>query len=249
MPEIIQVTEKIWCVRQRSYFACSYVVTTSTGTYLIDAGMSSEGTEMLVAIESVGIRPETIRAILLTHWHNDHAAGAQSIAASTQAKVLYNEMDAPFFNRKAARVGVLGLLGDWIPELGPLVLFKGLLGNALPNAVAATDFVHDQEILFDDFEVIETPGHTKGHVSYYFRPAKALFAGDALAVVGEQLRFMARPVTPDLKAARNSMKVCLERDIDIVCPGHRQPLSRNVAQERRRLLSYLEASEHWPLLG
>ena len=115
--------------------------------------------------------------------------------------------------------------------------------------VAATAFVHNQDILFDAFQVIETPGHTLGHVSYYFQSAKALFAGDALAVVGEQLRFMARPVTPDLRAARKSMKVCLERDIEIVCPGHRRPLTRNVDEERRRLLSYLEESEHWPLLG
>lgn len=249
MPEVIQVTDKIWCVRQPSYFACSYIVATTSGTYLIDAGMMSDGNGMLTAIESVGLQRETLRAILLTHWHNDHAAGAHAIAESTEARVFYHELEAPFFNRTTARPGLLGVIGDLVPELGPLVLFKGLLGNALPRAVIATDYVRHQEILFDDFEVIETPGHTRGHVSYYFKPARVLFAGDALAVVGQQLRYMARPVTPDLQAAHHSMKVCLNREIDIVCPGHRQPLTKRVAEERQRLLRVLNKSDDWPLLG
>ena len=51
-----------------------------------------------------------------------------------------------------------------------------------------------------------TPGHTPGHVSFYYAPERALFAGDALAVIGDRVRFMARPVTPDLAAARASMR-------------------------------------------
>lgn len=34
------------------------------------------------------------------------------------------------------------------------------------------------------FEVLEIPGHTLGHVAYYFKPAKALFTGDTLFCAG-----------------------------------------------------------------
>jgi glyoxylase-like metal-dependent hydrolase (beta-lactamase superfamily II) len=97
--------------------------------------------------------------------------------------------------------------------------------------------------------VIDTPGHTAGHVSYYYRPCKTLFAGDALAVVRGRLRFMARPVTEDLQQARESMARCLELPIDFICPGHREPLTRNVHAERRRMRDYLRGGGKWPLLG
>ena len=70
-----------------------------------------------------------------------------------------------------------------MPELGPLVLLKGLLGEAVPRAVAATRLVHDGEQIEDEFDVIESPGHTPGHVSFFYRPERILFAGDALAVI------------------------------------------------------------------
>lgn len=249
MSELIQVTDRIWCVRHRSYFACSYIEKSNNGLVLIDAGMSSDGKSMFEAIHSLGFRPGSIHAILLTHWHNDHTAGASAVSQLSDAKVFYHERDAPYFSRTSARTGVLGTLGDWLPELGPLVLFKGLLGNALPRPVSADEHVTDNQVIFDDFEVIETPGHTMGHVCYYFRPEKVLFAGDALAVIGDQLRFMSRPVTPDIKSAHASMRKCLGRDIEVICPGHRQPLTNGVSEERRRFVTMLEETKRWPLLG
>ena len=80
-------------------------------------------------------------------------------------------------------------------------------------------------------------------------PTRALFCGDALAVVSNRLRLMARPVTPDLLAARASAVRCLREDSEFICPGHRGPLVENVPQERRRLLEYLEGGGRWPLLG
>ena len=97
--------------------------------------------------------------------------------------------------------------------------------------------------------MVETPGHTPGHLSFYYRPEKVLFAGDALATVNNQIRFMARPVTPDLKLARESMARCLSFDVDVLCPGHRSPLTENVPRLCDEMLDYLDSGGHWPLLG
>jgi glyoxylase-like metal-dependent hydrolase (beta-lactamase superfamily II) len=96
---------------------------------------------------------------------------------------------------------------------------------------------------------IESPGHTAGHVSYYHHPTRTLFAGDSLAVVNGSLRRMARPVTPNPEVARESMKKSLDRDIAIICPGHREPLSKNVNEERKHMLSSLNTQAIWPLFG
>lgn len=66
---------------------------------------------------------------------------------------------------------------------------------------------------------IFTPGHTEGHFAFFDEVERVRFAGDALAFVDGRLRYMARNVTPDLSAARASMKKCLELPVEWVCRG------------------------------
>ncbi|HLK59485.1 MAG TPA: MBL fold metallo-hydrolase [Chthonomonadaceae bacterium] len=248
-PQVFPVAPSIWCVRRVSYLTCSYIVTTPAGIILVDAGMDSGGRDMLFALDKLRLPAEDVRAVLLTHWHNDHAAGAHALQEQLRAAVYYHSADAPFLTRATAHQGLRGWLSDLIPEWGLFVLFKGLLGEATPKAVTASTFVIEGDILFEGFEVIPTPGHTPGHVSYYYRPEHALFAGDALAVVGGHIHFMARPVTPDIAQARASMRHLLSLDIDTLCPGHRAPLTKNVRSQCQEMARYLDRGQPWPLLG
>src|SRR5262249_12463071 len=150
---------------------------------------------------------------------------------SSGAAVYYHEGDEPFFAGRTARRGLRGWVSEIIPEWGVLVLAKGLLGEATPRPVVATRLVRDADLILNDFLVIETPGHTPGHISYYCQPERALFAGDSLAVVNGRIRFMARPVTEDMDQARASMERVLGLNIDVLCPGHRNPLTpKSVAE-------------------
>lgn len=219
------------------------------GLVAIDAGMKSHGSDMLAALEQLHRSPIDVRAILVTHWHNDHAAGAAELHEVTAAPVYYHATEAPHLTRVKAFAGVRGAVSSLIPETGPFVLLKGLLGNAPQRAVKAQQFVTDGQVLLDEFETIESPGHTSGHVSYYHRPTRTLFAGDALAVINGRLRFMARPVTENLAAARASMRRCMTRPIDFVCPGHREPLMKNSAAEVERFRALLASDQPWPFFG
>ena len=248
-PNTFKVTDGVYCVMRKSYFTNSYLVANDDNIVAIDAGMKSIGGDSLAALAELKRPPTDVKAILVTHWHNDHAAGAAELAEASGAPVYYHATEAPHLTRVKAFAGVRGAISSLVPETGPLVLIKGLLGNAPQRAVKASRFVADDDILFDEFEVIETPGHTGGHVSYYHRPSKSLFAGDALAVISGRLRFMARPVTEDLEKARASMIRCLSRDIHFVCPGHREPLMKDGALECRRFLELLKSNAPWPFFG
>lgn len=246
---VLRVSENIWCVRRASYFTCSYLVRTAGGLVLVDAGMDSGGADVEIGLRAVGLPTSAIRAVLLTHWHNDHAAGASAMRQASGAPVYYHRDDAPFLTRETAHTGFRGWMSDRIPEWGVLVLAKGLLGEASPVAVEAAGLVSDGDEPLEGFEVIETPGHTPGHVCYYYRPERALFAGDALAVIGDRVRFMSRPVTPDLPAARDSMRRCLDRDIQLLCPGHRKPLNKEVSARCQVMREHLDRGGEWPLFG
>jgi glyoxylase-like metal-dependent hydrolase (beta-lactamase superfamily II) len=222
---------------------------TADGVVLVDAGMDSTGADVRALLAAMGKEAEAVRAILITHWHNDHAAGASIIQQQSGCRVYYHLADEPWLSRKAARGGLRGALAKRIPEWGIGVLLIGLLGEAVPETVAATEYVNDGQVIAGDFEVMVTPGHTPGHTSFYYRPERALFAGDALAVINGCVRFMARPVTLDLEAARESMRRCLARDISVLCPGHREPLAAGVEQACDRIRKHLAANGRWPLFG
>ena len=246
--EVREVSKSIICLRRASYLTCSYIVRTRSGLVLVDAGMDSDGADVHAGLRYLNADARDIRAILLTHWHNDHSAGAQALHAECGAPVYYHRGDEPQFTRKAGAKGLRGWLSERVPEVGLLVLFKGLLGEAAPRAVAAQHFVQDGDLVLDEFEVVATPGHTSGHVSYFYRPEQALFAGDALAVVDGRIRFMARPVTLDLVAARASMEKCLSLQPRLVCPGHREPLAA-AGPACAAMQTYLRSGGKWPLLG
>ena len=210
--------------------------------------MDSDGADIHVGLRALKADVKDVRAILLTHWHNDHSAGAQAIHELSGAPVDYHRDDEPQFTGAAGATGARRWLSDRIPEVGVLVLFKGLLGESAPRAVSAQHFITDGDVVLDDFQVVSTPGHTPGHVSFFYRPEGALFAGDALAVIDGRIRFMARPVTLDTTAARASMEKCLALSPRIVCPGHREPLlDADRACEAMR--AYLYKGGTWPLLG
>lgn len=247
--QVFQVTETIWCIRRPSYQNCSYLVLSRHGPVLVDAGMASDGRDVEFALNTIGLSADSLRAILLTHWHNDHAAGAAHTQARTGAPVYCHALDTPNLTRQTARRGIRGWLADRIPEWGLFVLFIGLLGDTVPNAVTSPSEVADNDAILEDFTVIESPGHTPGHISFYYAPEKALFAGDALAVIGDRVRFMARPVTPDHDTARQSMIRCLSLDIEVLCPGHRRPLTKNCPQRCQEMLQHLQDGGGWPLLG
>ncbi len=248
-PQVFPVTDNVYCIRRPSYFVCSYFVVTDKGVVLIDAGIKSNGSDVEYALSVAGKTVKDVRAILLTHWHNDHAAGASSVQSKSGARVYYHRNESPYFTRQTASTGIRAWLANLAPESGPFILLKGLLGSSIPCGVEASEFVKDGMQVEEDFFVIETHGHTEGHLCFFYKPKRILFAGDALAVVGNQIRFMARSTALDLDLCRESMKRCLEIEVDFLCPGHRKPLSKNLSVQRNKMLGYLNNNGKWPLFG
>ena len=129
------------------------------------------------------------------------------------------------------------------------MLLRGLLEEAPPLAVKAHSLLADGDVVAGGFRVIASGGHTPGHVAYFHEGSRVLFCGDAMAVVGGRLRFMARPVTLDQDAARASVVKCLDFKPRLVCPGHRGPLIKNVDAEVARFRALAMSGAPWPLLG
>ncbi|MBI5106450.1 MAG: MBL fold metallo-hydrolase [Solirubrobacterales bacterium] len=125
---------------------------------LVDPG--DEAPKLLGAIEALGVELE---AVLLTHCHFDHIGAVAPVAKATGAPVYCPELEVPLLQDIMAFVPWPGFgpFESWDPEH----TVKG--GERL----ALAGF---------DVEVLFTPGHSPGHVTYAIEDEAALFSGDVL---------------------------------------------------------------------
>lgn len=125
---------------------------------VVDPG-EEEG-RILAAIEATGAKVE---AILITHCHFDHIGAVAPVAAATGAPVYCPEIEVP-------------LLAD-------IMRFVPWEGFGPYESYDADEVVRGGETLELaglELDVLFTPGHSPGHVTYAVRGEDALFSGDVL---------------------------------------------------------------------
>lgn len=124
---------------------------------VVDPGEEAE--RILAAAGEMG----TVEAILLTHCHFDHIGAVAPVAAATGAPVYCPQLEVP-------------LLAD-IMAFVPWEGFGPYESYEADETVAGGETL---ELAGLELDVIFTPGHSPGHVTYSVRGEDALFSGDVL---------------------------------------------------------------------
>ena len=126
---------------------------------IVDPG--DEPGRLLQAIDALGVQ---IEAILITHCHFDHIGAVAPVAKATGATVYCPEIERP----------LLADITRWTPPgFGPFESYEP------EHTVRGGEHLSLAGL---EFDVIFTPGHSPGHVTYAVRsPAHpALLSGDVL---------------------------------------------------------------------
>ena len=124
---------------------------------VIDPG--GDAADILSAVEREGL---TLGAILLTHAHFDHIGGVAELAEATGAPVALHPGDLPLLRAR----GGAAMFGIFIR----------------PSPAPTLELAEGQVIELGALRlnVLHTPGHTPGHVTFYEPTAQAAFDGDVL---------------------------------------------------------------------
>jgi hydroxyacylglutathione hydrolase len=138
---------------------CFFAAATGGGeAIVVDPG--EEADRLIAAVDELGL---SVAAILLTHTHFDHVGAVAPLARHTGAPVYCPELE------KQVLADIMSYV-PW-PGFGPFEsydadeLVKG--GEQLELAGLAID-------------VLFTPGHSPGHVTYSIPAEQAVFSGDVL---------------------------------------------------------------------
>jgi hydroxyacylglutathione hydrolase len=125
---------------------------------IVDPGDEAE--RILAAVDELGL---TIDAILLTHTHFDHIGAVAPVAEATGAPVYCPKLET----------FVLADINSYVP-------FAGFGPFESYDADETVEGGERLQLAGLDIEVLHTPGHSPGHVTYAVEDEKALFSGDVL---------------------------------------------------------------------
>lgn len=159
---------------------------------------SAEPEQIMAEIEHLGL---TVKYVLLTHAHFDHMMANAGVIEATGAPLALHPLDLPLLRNN----GGASFFGVRVPQ-SPEPDMELAEGDTI------TFGTHTLEVLF-------TPGHTPGHVSFYEANVGIIFDGDVLFASG-----IGRTDLPggDYETLMTSIneKLMVLPDETYVCSGH-----------------------------
>jgi len=136
-----------------------YLLTTSEAQTAVAIDPGGEISPVLATLRH---RERKLTHILLTHGHFDHIGGVADLVEATGAVLAAHPGDVPLLRRGGGALE-WGYEVEACPE--PTLLLEQ--GQTLETEVAR-------------LQVLWVPGHTPGHVAFYWPQAQSVFTGDAL---------------------------------------------------------------------
>ncbi len=170
----------------------------SKETMVIDPG--GEADKIIDMLDTLGI--DKLKYIYLTHCHGDHFGAILEVKAKKGGKVLIHREDAE---------------GLYNPAIS-LTYYIGMDDIELEadSRVDEGDIIHLGNL---EFNVIHTPGHTKGGTCLYCKEEGLLFSGDTLFKGTWGRTDLPTSSFPNIIASITN-KLTILPDETIVYPGH-----------------------------
>jgi len=166
-----KITDKITYVEPDSmtnFASCAGIIVQSKKKVMIDMNMGAEETPGLMEQE----KPD---AAIITHYHLDHFLWTRHVNACSDAVIFIPEAEAPyltsldfFIERTAGPFSIAEQWKDFVVNMGYMKL------DQYECYTDATTFKN----VAPEIVIVETPGHSPSHTSFYFPDDKILFSGD-----------------------------------------------------------------------
>ena len=235
----------------------AYLLDAGGETALVDTGVATPAVreQLEAGLAERGHDFESIDAVILTHWHADHAGLAGTIQRAGGARVVVHEADAPMVRRDADARAALRerhetIFEEWgMPTEKRAGLREMLESDALVDPPETVETIADgDEISVGDrtLRAVHAPGHTAGLTCFEFETdaGREAFVGDAILpeytpnVGGADLR-----VDRPLERYLASLRRIVDRDYERAWPGHRNVIEAPSERARAIVEHHRERTE------
>lgn len=184
-------------------------------TVLIDCGYPGSLELLEIQLKRQNIRPESITTLVLTHQDDDHMGAAAEIKEKYPAiQVLASAKEEPYISgrRKNLRLQQAEELQERLPdeekEFG--AQFCERLRKVRRVSLDGVLSTGNQFDWGGGCEILDTPGHTPGHISIRALNNDFMIAGDAAVLADNTLTIANPEFCLDLAEAQNSFKKLID---------------------------------------
>lgn len=213
-------------------FVHAFVLDDGHGLTLIDTLFDVDPKRILAQIHELGKTAHDVKHIILTHAHRSHLGGLAKLKELTGAPVYAHEWEADIISgdRKAQPVSILPY-----PPYRTYPLQIGLnLDIAKHRPVEVDHFIHEGDRV-GPVQILFAPGHSPGHLAFYWSERRALIAGDAICT-WPSFRLGWKGFLLNRKQHQASLRRLAELDAEVLCVGHGDPLTSGAAARIRAAL-------------
>lgn len=196
-----ELTEGVW---QLDGFPRNNINVYVIGDVLIDSGTALVARSILKQLAG-----REIAAHAITHAHIDHVGSSHAVCTKLGIPMWAGEADVP-----AVESGKMAMRG------GRMV--KHVRSHPVARALREGDEV-------GGFKVLDTPGHSPGHVSYWRESDGVLLCGDVMwgynpFLLRGDIREPFTAFSPDPAQNRESARRLAALEPKLICFGHGEPL-------------------------
>ena len=191
---------------------------------LIECGPALSIDNTIAGLRALGMDPDDLAYLVVTHIHLDHAGGAGDVAeAFPSATIVVSDVGARHLNDPERLNRSAGMVyGE---------LFDTVYGECTPIEADRIRGVGDGDTLDlgggRELELMYTPGHAKHHIGIHDSETGAIFTGDSVGVKLPGMTYV-RPATPPadfhLEAALRSLERYQRREPSRVYLAHYGPV-------------------------
>jgi glyoxylase-like metal-dependent hydrolase (beta-lactamase superfamily II) len=232
----MEIAPGVYSISQKKgIYVHAFLLDDGDGLTLVDTLYSNDASYILAELQKMGRKASDIRRILLTHGHRAHLGGLAPLKQASGAPVYCHAWEADI------------IAGERRPQcmslrpMRPYRLWHYQVASRFGkhNPVVADHIVNGGERV-GPLQVIHAPGHTPGHLVFYWPERKALFAGDAL-VTYPILEPGWRAFTLNMKQNLVTLRMLAAMDVSVLGVGHGDPLSQNVNERLNQLANNIHA--------
>lgn len=215
-----------------------YLEPCSNGFLLIDAGWHGKVEKFKNGLKMLGVKPDEIKYILLTHHHHDHVAIVQELKTITNAKLIVHKNQIPYLERGVTNTvdikqynRVLRLIDRFTK---PFIKY-----NYPPITINNYD-----TIMFDDIndnilrnigvegKIVSTPGHSNDSVSILLDNGTA-YVGDLAMNIKSMKRMSGMPLpieAEDFEQVKFSIKNLIHLGANLFYPSHGEVITKEMIE-------------------
>ena len=198
---------------------------------LIDTLFEDDARLVLDAIRQLGRRPGDLKRIAITHGHRSHLGGLFALKHASGATVLAHEWEADIVSgdRRAQAVSILPK-----QSLRLLPFQLGLWLNRPRHTPCPVDALLDDEDTFGPLHVLHAPGHSPGHLAFWWPERRFLVAGDGVATWPNLCAGWAAFNLNHAQHKRTLHRIAA-LDAEIIGVGHGDPITKQAADSLHQL--------------